>query len=122
MIYGVTPGPLLIKTNPDLFWGVVASMYIGNLMLVVLNLPLIPLWVKVLRIPYNLLSVLIILFCFVGSYSVNNSIYDPIFTFAFGVIGCLIKKRGFEPAPLILAFVLGPLIEIAFRQSLIVSD
>ena len=122
MIYGVTPGPLLIKTNPDLFWGVVASMYIGNLMLVVLNLPLIPLWVKVLRIPYNLLSVLIILFCFVGSYSVHNSIYDPIFTFAFGVVGYLIKKRGFEPAPLILAFVLGPLIEIAFRQSLIVSD
>jgi len=122
MIYGLQPGPLLIKTNPDLFWGVVASMYIGNAMLLVLNLPLIPLWVRVLRIPYTLLSILIIIFCFLGSYSLKNNIYDPIITFAFGVFGYLIKKRGFEPAPLILAFVLGPLIEVAFRQSMIASD
>lgn len=122
MIYGLQPGPLLIKTNPNLFWGVVASMYIGNAMLLVLNLPLIPVWVKVLRIPYKLLSILILLFCFLGSYSINNSIYDAIITFAFGIFGYLIKRRGFEPAPLILAFVLGPLIEIAFRQSMIASD
>jgi putative tricarboxylic transport membrane protein len=97
-------------------------MYIGNAMLLVLNLPLIPVWVKVLRIPYKLLSILILLFCFLGSYSINNSIYDAIITFAFGIFGYLIKRRGFEPAPLILAFVLGSLIEIAFRQSMIASD
>ena len=85
MIYGLQPGPLLIKTNPDLFWGVVASMYIGNAMLVILNLPLIPLWVRVLQIPANLLSVLILLFCFLGSYSINNNIMDVVITFVFGV-------------------------------------
>jgi putative tricarboxylic transport membrane protein len=97
-------------------------MYIGNAMLLVLNLPLIPVWVKVLRVPYKLLSILILIFCFLGSYGINNSIYDATVTFTFGIFGYLIKKRGFEPAPLILAFVLGPLIEIAFRQSMIASD
>jgi putative tricarboxylic transport membrane protein len=122
MIYGLQPGPLLIKTHPDLFWGVVASMYIGNVMLLVLNLPLIPLWIKVLKIPYTLLSILILLFCFLGSYSINNSIYDAIITFAFGIFGYLIKKYQFESPPLILAFVLGPLMEVAFRQTMIGSD
>ncbi|MCJ7594267.1 MAG: tripartite tricarboxylate transporter permease, partial [Desulfobacterales bacterium] len=107
---------------PDLFWGVVASMYIGNAMLLVLNLPLIPVWVRVLRVPYTLLSVLILIFCFVGSYSINYSIYEAIMTFAFGLFGYVIRKRGFESPPLILAFVLGPLIEVAFRQSMIASD
>jgi putative tricarboxylic transport membrane protein len=91
-------------------------------MLLVLNLPLIPIWVRVLQIPYTLLSVLILIFCFLGAYSISNNIYDVIFTFTLGVFGYLIKKYGFEPAPLILAFVLGPLIEVAFRQSMIVSD
>ena len=122
MIYGLQPGPLLIKSNPTFFWGVVASMYIGNVMLVVLNLPLIPLWVRVLRIPYTLLSVLILIFCFLGAYSINNDIGNVIITFAFGIFGYLLKKYGFERPPLILAFVLGPLIEKAFRQSMIVSD
>jgi putative tricarboxylic transport membrane protein len=122
MIYGLQPGPLLIKTNPDLFWGVVASMYIGNVMLVILNLPLIPLWVRVLRIPANLLSVLILLFCFLGSYSINESITDVVITFAFGVIGYVFKRLRFETPPLILAFVLGPLIEVNFRQAMIVSE
>ena len=122
MIYGLQPGPLLIKTNPNLFWGVVASMYIGNAMLLVLNLPLIPVWVRVLRVPYSLLSVLILIFCFVGSYSINYSIYEAMITFAFGLFGYVIKKRGFEAPPLILAFVLGPLIEVAFRQSMIASE
>jgi putative tricarboxylic transport membrane protein len=121
MIYGLQPGPLLIKTNPDLFWGVVASMYIGNAMLLVLNLPLIPLWVKVLQIPANLLSILILIFCFLGSYSINN-IFDVIITFVFGVFGYLLKTHRFETPPLILAFVLGPLIEVAFRQTMIVSE
>ena len=122
MIYGLQPGPLLIKTNPDLFWGVVASMYIGNAMLVILNLPLIPLWVRVLKIPANLLSVLILIFCFLGSYSINNNITDVIITFAFGVIGYVLKRLRFETPPLILAFVLGPLIEVTFRQTMISFD
>jgi len=122
MIYGLQPGPLLIKTNPNLFWGVVSSMYIGNAMLLVLNLPLIPLWIKVLQVPRKLLSVLILMFCFLGSYSMNNSIYDAVIAFAFGVFGYLIKRYQFESPPLILAFVLGPLMEVAFRQTMIGSD
>lgn len=122
MIYGLQPGPLLIKSNPTFFWGVVASMYIGNVMLVVLNLPLIPLWVRVLRIPYTLLSVLILIFCFLGAYSINNDINNVLIMFAFGIFGYLLKKYGYERPPLILAFVLGPLLEKAFRQSMIVSD
>ena len=122
MIYGMQPGPMLIKSHPDLFYGVVASMYLGNVMLVILNLPLIPLWVRVLKIPANLLSVLILIFCFLGSYSMNNSITDVVITFAFGVIGYVLKRLRFETPPLILAFVLGPLMEVAFRQTMIVSE
>ena len=122
MIYGLQPGPLLIKSNPTVFWGVLASMYIGNVMLLILNLPLIPLWVSVLRIPYTLLSVMILVFCFLGAYSINNNMVDVIMTFSFGIFGCLVKKFGFERPPLILAFVLGPLVEKAFRQSMIFSD
>ena len=91
MIYGLEPGPLLIKTNPDLFWGVVASMYVGNCMLLVLNLPVIPLWVKVLQVPQRLLSVLILIFCFLGSYSINNSMFDAVVTFAFGIFGYILR-------------------------------
>lgn len=122
MIYGLQPGPLLIQSNPTFFWGVVASMYIGNVMLVILNLPLIPLWVTVLRIPYSLLSAMILVFCFLGAYSINNSMTDVITTFIFGIVGYLLKKYDFERAPLVLAFVLGPLIENALRQSLRGSD
>jgi putative tricarboxylic transport membrane protein len=121
MIYGLQPGPLLIKSNPDFFWGVLSSMYVGNVMLLILNLPLIPLWVWVLRIPYTLLSILILVFCFLGAYSINNSTAEVIMTFAFGILGFLIRKFGFEAPPLIMAFVLGPLVETAFRQSLIMS-
>jgi putative tricarboxylic transport membrane protein len=121
MIYGLQPGPLLIQSNPDFFWGVLSSMYVGNVMLIILNLPLIPLWVWVLRIPYTLLSILILVFCFLGAYSINNSTTDVMMAFAFGILGLLIRKFGFEAPPLILAFVLGPLMETAFRQSLIMS-
>jgi putative tricarboxylic transport membrane protein len=121
MIYGLQPGPLLIKSNPGFFWGVLSSMYLGNVMLIVLNLPLIPLWVWVLRIPYTLLSILILVFCFLGAYSINNSTTEVIMTFAFGMVGFLLKKFGFETPPLILAFVLGPLVEKSFRQSLMMS-
>jgi putative tricarboxylic transport membrane protein len=122
MIYGLTPGPLLIKNSPDLFWGVIASMYIGNLMLLILNLPLIPLWVRVLKIPYSYLSCFIILFCLIGAYSLNNSTTDIYIAATFSLVGLLMKKFAFEPAPLVLAFVLGPLLETALRRSLILSD
>jgi putative tricarboxylic transport membrane protein len=122
MIYGLTPGPLLIKNSPDLFWGVIASMYIGNIMLLILNLPLIPMWVSVLKIPYSYLSSFIILFCLIGAYSLNNSTTDIYIAVTFSLIGLLLKKFEFEPAPLVLAFVLGPLLETALRRSLILSD
>jgi putative tricarboxylic transport membrane protein len=121
MIYGLRPGPLLIKSNPDFFWGLLSSMYVGNVLLLVLNLPLIPLWVWVLRIPYTLLSVLILIFCFLGAYSINNSLAEVAITFAFGIFGFLLRKFKFEAPPFILAFVLGPLMETTFRQSLIMS-
>ena len=122
MIYGLTPGPLLIKNSPDLFWGVIASMYIGNLMLLILNLPLIPMWVSVLKIPYSYLSCFIILFCLIGAYSLNNSTTDIYIAVIFSLVGLLMKKFAFEPAPLVLAFVLGPLLETSLRRSLILSD
>jgi putative tricarboxylic transport membrane protein len=121
MIHGVTPGPLLLKEHPEIFWGAVASMYIGNVMLLILNLPLIGLWVKVLRVPYRLLFPLILLFCTIGAYSLNNSTFDVIVMFVFGLIGYVMKKCEYEPAPLLLAFVLGPMMEQALRQSLSIS-
>lgn len=122
MIKGLQPGPLLIKQAPDVFWGVIASMYLGNLMLLILNLPLIGIWVKVLRVPYHILFPLIILFCLVSSYSLNNNIGDAIVMVFFGVIGYLMNKFGYEAAPLILALVLGPMLEESLRQSLIISQ
>lgn len=121
IIHGVTPGPLLIKNNPDIVWGTIASMYIGNMMLLVLNLPLIGLWVKVLKIPYGILFPIILFFCFVGSYAGNNSLVDVNVMIFFGLVGYLMKKTGFEPAPLIMAYILCPFLEEAFRQSLIKS-
>lgn len=122
MIHGLQPGPMLIQSNPTFFWGVLASMYVGNLMLLVLNLPLIPLWVRILRVPHTLLSVMILVFCFIGAYSLNSSMFDVIITFGFGIFGYLLKKSGYERPPLILAFVLGPLVEAAFRQTMIISE
>ena len=122
MILGLQPGPLLISSKPDLFWGVVASMYIGNVMLVVLNLPLIGLWVQILKIPYSILYVLIVMFCQIGAYSVNNSVTDVLLMNIFGVVGYLMKRYEFEGAPLILALVLGPMFENSLRRSLIISD
>lgn len=121
MIHGITPGPMLLKEHPDLFWGVIASMYVGNAMLLVLNLPLIGLWVQLLRVPYSILFPLIIFFCLVGSYAINNSIIDVGLMLLFGLIGYLMRKFEYEPAPLVLAFVLSPIMEQALRQSLILS-
>jgi putative tricarboxylic transport membrane protein len=121
IIHGVTPGPLLLSDHPQLFWGVVASMYVGNAMLLALNLPLIGIWVQLLRVPYSILFPLIILFCLIGSYSINNSSVDVLIMLVFGVIGYLMKKLSLEAAPMVLAFVLGPMLETALRQSLIKS-
>jgi len=122
MIHGVTPGPLMMTEHPGLFWGVIASMYIGNAMLLVLNLPLIGMWVQILKIPYKILFPLILLFCLIGVYSVANMVFDIYVMLIFGVLGYLMKKFDYEAAPLILAFVLGPLLENNLRKSLIMSD
>ncbi|OGP59475.1 MAG: transporter [Deltaproteobacteria bacterium RBG_13_52_11b] len=122
MIFGLTPGPQFIKDSPDLFWGLIASMYLGNAMLLVLNLPLIPLWVRVLKIPPILLNVIILIFCIIGAYSLNQEVNDVYLLFVFGLVGFVSRKLGYEAAPLILAFILGPKIEISLRQSLIMSE
>ena len=112
---------MLIKEHPDLFWGAVTSMYIGNAMLLVLNLPLIGLWVKILKIPYRFLFPLILLFCLVGAYSLNNNPSEMAIMVIFGVIGYFLKKFKYPLAPAILALVLGPMLEKALRQSLLMS-
>jgi putative tricarboxylic transport membrane protein len=122
MIHGLQPGPLLMKDHPDFFWGVVTSMYLGNLMLVFLNLPLIPLWVRMLKVPYPILFPMIVLFCLVGVYSLSNSAYDILVMLGFGILGYLMRKLKYEGAPLVMAFVLGPLLELNLRRSLIVSE
>lgn len=121
MIHGMQPGPMLVKEHPGLFWGAVTSMYLGNVMLLVLNLPLIGLWVKILKVPYPILFPLILLFCLVGSYSLNNSITEALIMVIFGLIGYLFKKFEYEAAPLVLALVLGPMMETALRRSLLLS-
>ncbi len=120
--HAIAPGPTLMKEHPDVFWGVIASMYVGNIMLLVLNLPLIGLWVRILRVPTSILFPLILLFCIIGSYAENYSIIDVAMMLFFGVAGYFLRKFEYEPAPLILAFVLGPLLETNLRQSLILSD
>jgi putative tricarboxylic transport membrane protein len=122
MIQGLQPGPLLISSRPDLFWGVVASMYIGNGMLLVLNLPLIGLWIQILKIPYSILYVFIVMFCQIGAYSVNTSVADVLLMNIFGLVGYLMKRYQFEGAPLIMAILLGPVLENSLRRSLMMSD
>ncbi len=121
MVHGVQPGPLFITKHPDLFWGVIASMYIGNLMLLVLNLPLIGIWVRILNIPYVILFPLIFLFCLIGVYTLNSNVVEIFIMILFGIIGFIMRKTGFEGAPFLLALVLGPIMESSFRQALIIS-
>jgi len=120
VVHGVHPGPMLLAKNPEVFWGVVISMYIGNIILLVLNLPLIKMWVKVLEIPYGLLFPIILIFCLVGALS-DNKIGDVFVMVIFGVIGYLMKKFEYEPAPMVIAFILSPILELNLRQSLILS-
>ena len=121
MIHGITPGPMMIEKNPELFWGTVTSMYLGNIMLLVLNLPLIGLWVKLLRVQYAVLFPLILFIALIGAYVINSSEMDLYLMLLFGVIGYLMRKFEYEPAPLVLAFVLSPILEDSLRQSLIIS-
>jgi putative tricarboxylic transport membrane protein len=122
LIHGIQPGPLLLKNHPDLFWGLVTSMYLGNTLLLVLNLPLIGIWVQVLKVPYRILFPLILLFCLIGAYSVNNLTFDLFVMIIFGVLGYLVRKSGHDCAPLVLAVVLGPRLENSLRQSLLISE
>ena len=121
MIKGVTPGPFLLQEHPEVFWGVIASMYVGNVMLLVLNLPLVGLWVQLVRIPFGILAPVIILFTAIGSYSIQGQVFDIYSLIGFGLFGYLLRKLKFEPGPLVLAFVLGPMIEGAMRRSLLIS-
>lgn len=121
ILQGITPGPNVINTEPALFWGIIASMWIGNLLLVILNLPLIGLWVKMLTIPYRVLFPAIVLFACIGTFSINQNIYDIYAIAFFGIIGYLLIRFGCEPAPLLLGFVLGPLLEEHLRRAMIIS-
>jgi putative tricarboxylic transport membrane protein len=121
VIHGIQPGPLLVKEHPDLFWGLISSMYLGNIFLLILNLPLIGLWVQVLKVPYRILFPLILLFCLIGTFSVNNLSFDLVLMVIFGGADYLLRKFGFEAAPLIMAYVLGPILEQSLRTSLRIS-
>ena len=116
------PGPTLVNEHPNVFWGFVASMYVGNVMLLALNLPLVGLFVNLLRIPYAYLYPLIVMFCVIGVYEVSHSIVDVWIMLIMGVVGYALKKFGFDPAPLVLGLVIAPLFEMSLRQSLIMSD
>lgn len=122
MIHGMQPGPLLLTNHPEIFWGTVASMYLGNIMLLVINIPLIGIWVQLLKIPYRILFPLILVLMLIGGYSLNNSTFDVYVMLIFGILGYLFRKFDFEPTPLILAFCLGAIMENNFRLSLRMSE
>ena len=122
LVVGVTPGPQLIDERPDLFWGVINSMYIGNLILLILSIPLVGIFVKILRVRPAILAPITALITILGVYTINNSVFDIFVMIAFGIVGYLMKKTGFEPGPLVLAFVLGSLMESSFRRSMLIFD
>src|SRR5262249_37609584 len=117
-IHGIQPGPQVMTERPALFWGMVASMWIGNLMLVIINLPLIGIWVQLLKVPYRLLNLAILLFCAIGVYTVNNNVFEIVLTAIFGVLGYIFIKLECEPAPMLLGFILGPLMEENLRRAM----
>jgi len=120
-IHNIQPGPQVMTSNPALFWGLIASMWIGNMMLIILNLPLISMWVQLLKIPYRFMYPAILVFCCIGVYTVNNTVFDVYVTAAFGIVGYLFTKLGCEPPPLLLGFILGPMMEENFRRALLLS-
>ncbi len=120
-IHGIVPGPQVMTKQPELFWGLIASMWIGNAMLVIINLPLVGLWVRLLRVPYRMLFPMILVFCCIGVYSINNTPFDVVVTAMFGIIGYWLIKHDFEPAPMLLGFVLGPLMEENLRRAMLLA-
>ena len=120
-IHNIQPGPQVMTSNPALFWGLIASMWIGNMMLIILNLPLIGMWVQLLKIPYRFMYPAILVFCCIGVYTVNNTVFDVYITAVFGLVGYLFTKLGCEPPPLLLGFILGPMMEENFRRALLLS-
>ena len=121
-IHGIQPGPQVMTERPALFWGMVASMWLGNLMLVVINLPLIGIWVQLLKVPYRLLYLAILLFCAIGVYTLNNNAFEVILTAVFGVLGYVLIRLECEPAPMLLGFILGPLMEENLRRAMRMSS
>ena len=121
IIQGIQPGPSVIKEQPALFWGIIVSMWIGNLFLIILNLPLIGIWVKMITIPYQLLYPAILVFCGIGVFSLNNSTFDIYLMGLFGVLGYIFSKLSCEPAPMLLAFILGPMMEEYLRRAMLIS-
>jgi putative tricarboxylic transport membrane protein len=121
MIHGITPSSFLVTEHPQVFWGVITSMYVGNVLLLILNLPLIGLWVRLLKVPYGIIFPLILLLCLIGVYTINNNAYEIVIMLIFGALGYLMRKTGFEPAPFCFAMIIGPILEMNFRQSLIKS-
>jgi TctA family transporter len=122
VIQNIQPGPQVIVKHPDVFWGLIASMWIGNLMLIVLNLPMVFVWVRLLRIPYRFLFPAILVFCSIGAYSVQSSVFDILLLAFFGVLGYLFIKLSLSPIPLLLGFVLGPLLEEHFRRAMMMAQ
>mgnify|MGYP001141774169 FL=1 len=120
-LHGIAPGPTIISRQPDLFWGLIASMFIGNAMLVIINLPMIGIWVRLLNVPYRILYLVIVVICAIGVFSVNNSSFDIYMTVGFTALGYILRKLNAEPAPLLMGFVLGPMLEENFRRSLITA-
>ena len=121
MMHGITPGPRLLTEHPDIFWGLVVSFWVGNILLVVLNIPMIGIWVRLLRVPYQILYPGIIVLILIGVFSVNNSVFDVYVAVGFGLLGYAMRVLGFEPAPLLVGFVLGPMMEENFRRALIIG-
>jgi TctA family transporter len=121
MIHNIQPGPQVMTSNPGLFWGLIVSMWVGNAMLLILNLPLITIWIKLLQIPYRVLYPAILMFCCIGAYSLNNNVWDVIMTIPFAIAGYYFKKWKCEPAPLLMGFILGELMEEYLRRALTIS-
>ena len=121
VVKGIQPGPDMISHHPELFWGLVASMWVGNCFLVILNVPLVRYWLSVFKIPFNVLFPSVLFFCCIGTYSINNNLNDIYVTASFGLIGYLFMRIGLEAAPLMLGFILGPMLEEYFRRALMIS-
>ena len=121
-IHDINPGPGLMRDHPDIFWGLIASFWVGNILLLILNIPLIGIWIKILKIPYAVLFPTIMVLLCIGVYSLNNSVFDLYMLFFFGVLGYAMRMLDFEPAPVLIGFVLGPMLEENFRRAMVLAN